>query len=405
MIVVRGETDKPESSQKLANYFEARTDIEGYLYLGYPIIGTVEGGYQIDALMLSEQHGAIIFHLIEGAFDNSIEIEDIQDENFTKLESKLKQHKDLTQKRTLAVELNVVTFASAWINHQDLDSDYPILVSDNDLTTYLNNIACQDNHCYSTLVSVIQSITSIRHRNNKRDIKKPDSKGAKLKKLEDSIANLDRQQSAAVIETVEGVQRIRGLAGSGKTIVLALKVAYLHSKNPDWNIAVTFNSRSLKEQFKHFITLFTLENINVEPDWEKINILHAWGSPSKLGVYYEICLKHNVEYFDFNSARSFTKGDEKEFDVVCEKACSEIKTFQKYYDVILVDEAQDFSAYFLRLCYGILKDPKRLIYAYDELQNLDNRQMPCPEELFGLDTNNKPLVLLENTQGKPKQDI
>ena len=30
-------------------------------------------------------------------------------------------------------------------------------------------------------------------------------------------------QSKAVIETVDGVQRIRGLAGSGKTIVLALK--------------------------------------------------------------------------------------------------------------------------------------------------------------------------------------
>ena len=36
-------------------------------------------------------------------------------------------------------------------------------------------------------------------------------------------------QGRAVIETVEGVQRIRGLAGSGKTIVLALKAAYLHA--------------------------------------------------------------------------------------------------------------------------------------------------------------------------------
>ena len=38
--------------------------------------------------------------------------------------------------------------------------------------------------------------------------------------LENSIAALDRSQSKAVIETVDGVQRIRGLAGSGKTIVL-----------------------------------------------------------------------------------------------------------------------------------------------------------------------------------------
>mgnify|MGYP000671285191 CR=1 FL=1 len=51
----------------------------------------------------------------------------------------------------------------------------------------------------------------------------------KLKAIEDQISCLDKYQSKAVIETVEGVQRIRGLAGSGKTIVLALKVAYLYT--------------------------------------------------------------------------------------------------------------------------------------------------------------------------------
>jgi len=77
MIIVRGGTDKPITSQRLANYFEQRIDIDGFLYLGYPIIGTIDGGYQIDALFLSEQHGAIIFHLIEGTFDEQIAIADI----------------------------------------------------------------------------------------------------------------------------------------------------------------------------------------------------------------------------------------------------------------------------------------------------------------------------------------
>ncbi len=405
MIVVRGDTDKPVSSQRLADYFEKRTDIEGYLYLGYPIIGTFEGGYQIDALLLSDRHGAIIFHLIEGAYNQDIEIADIQDESYTKLESKLKQHKDLTKGRNLAVELSVATFAPAWVSRSDINTIYPILVTDNDLTNFLNPKEWNDNQTYQKLVSVIQSITTIRNRNKRGYVKKTDSKGAKLKKLEESIANLDRQQSTAVIETVEGVQRIRGLAGSGKTIVLALKVAYLHSKNPDWHIAVTFNSRSLKNQFKHFITLFTLEHKNEEPDWNKIDIIHAWGSPSMRGIYYEICLKHNVEYYDFKTAESMAKVYGKGFDVACEKAYNEIKEFQQYYDVVLVDEAQDFSPYFLRLCYGILRQPKRLVYAYDELQNISNKQMPSPEELFGFDGNKKPLVSLNNTPGKPKQDI
>lgn len=50
-----------------------------------------------------------------------------------------------------------------------------------------------------------------------------------VKGLEDSMANLDNQQSKVVIETVDGVQRIRGLVGSAKTIVIALKAAYLHA--------------------------------------------------------------------------------------------------------------------------------------------------------------------------------
>lgn len=410
MIVVRGGTDKPISSQKLADYFESRGDIEGFLYLGYPIIGTIEGGFQIDALLLSSQHGAVAFNLVEGAYDAEIPIDAIQDECYTKLESKLKQHKDLTAKRALAIPLRCATFAPAWKSQQVTSTEeYPILVTDDDLAGYLAKPEEFDNDLYHRLIGVIQSITTIRSKTKRLYVTKADSRGGKLKKLDESIDNLDRQQSTAVIETVDGVQRIRGLAGSGKTIVLALKIAYLYSKSVndglDWTIAVTFNSRALRHQLKHFITLFTLEQINEEPDWSKIHIYHAWGSPSMKGMYYDICLKHNIEYLDYKEAESRARVYGEGFDLACELALNSIKNFQEYYDVILVDEAQDFSPNFLRLCYGILKSPKRLIYAYDELQSLNNKQMPSPEDLFGLDASGKPLVTLSNQPGKPKQDI
>ncbi len=39
--VIRGDViNKPESSRRLAEFFENRADIDGNLYLGYPIIGT-----------------------------------------------------------------------------------------------------------------------------------------------------------------------------------------------------------------------------------------------------------------------------------------------------------------------------------------------------------------------------
>ncbi|WP_153245596.1 hypothetical protein [Microcystis aeruginosa] len=49
--VIRSSSAKPVFSQRLAKYFEERTDVEGTLYIGCPIIGTPQGRYAIDALV------------------------------------------------------------------------------------------------------------------------------------------------------------------------------------------------------------------------------------------------------------------------------------------------------------------------------------------------------------------
>ena len=408
--VIRGDVkNKPVSSKRLADYFEQQHNIDGTLYLGYPIIGTSQGGYQIDALLVSKQHGAVIFHIVEGNHLDT-DIEEIQDENFTKLQSKLLQNKQLTRKRKLVVELGVLTYAPALSNKpQNIDEDYPLITNQQEITEYLSSQEWKQSEYYEQLSSVIQAITSITKRNQRSYVQKEDSRGAKLKKLEDSIANLDRTQSEAVIETVEGVQRIRGLAGSGKTIVLALKVAYLHAKHPDWDIAVTFNTRSLKVQFKSLINTFTIEHTSEEPDWEKIKIIHAWGSPTTEGIYFEVCKEHGIEYRDLSNAKqlasTINENPDLAFDIVCYEALKKITNFNQYYDAILIDEAQDFSKHFLLLCYKIVKNPKRLIYAYDELQSLNNKVMSSPEDIFGKDTQGKFNVKLRNLKGQPKQDI
>ncbi|MEA5617358.1 ATP-binding domain-containing protein [Cronbergia sp. UHCC 0137] len=405
--VIRGDVNnKPVASRRLANYFESKRDITGSLYLGYPIIGTSQGGYPIDALLVSKEYGVVIFNIIEGSQTDINIIQQAQDESFNKLESKLKGNTHLTKGRKLMVDIGVVTFAPA-LKLNDISEDYIVVTNEHDLEENLNSLHWESSEYFEHLNSVIQAITTIRKRNQRNYVKREDSRGAKLKKLEDSIANLDHDQSAAVIETVEGVQRIRGLAGSGKTIVLALKVAYLHAKHPDWNIAVTFNTRSLKNQFKHFINTFAIEQIGEEPNWEKVKIIHAWGSPSMEGIYYEICKKHNIEFRDLDAAKRIKIANiyGQEFDTVCEEALNKINIFEQYYDAILIDEAQDFSKYFLQLCYNILKQPKRLIYAYDELQSLNNKTMESPTEIFGNDTYGNPYVKLKNRSGEPKQDI
>lgn len=244
ITIVQGTTKKPISSQRLVDFFSSHHKYEGFLYIGYPIIGTAEGPYPIDALLVSKETGLVVFSLVEGRdIDGS---DESQDDSYNKLESKLRAHKILMKGRNLQVPINPVTFAPTRDNVADLTTEQYPVCNEETLGTWLNDRKWDNPIHYESLVSVIQAISTIRKGRKKRDIKKEDSRGAKLKNLEDSIANLDNLQGRAVIETVKGVQRIRGLAGSGKTIVLALKAAYLHAQHPDWKIAVTFNTRPFR---------------------------------------------------------------------------------------------------------------------------------------------------------------
>ncbi len=42
--IIWGATKKPISSQRLAHFFSENVQLEGFLYIGYPVIGTPEGG-------------------------------------------------------------------------------------------------------------------------------------------------------------------------------------------------------------------------------------------------------------------------------------------------------------------------------------------------------------------------
>lgn len=261
---VWGSTDKPVSSAQLANALASDASLDGTLYIGYPIIGTPEGSFPIDALLVSPTKGLVLFNLAEGRALNDYVAS--QDEAYNRMRAKLLQHRSLIKKRELRVNIHTVTFAPAVPQiEQYTDEDHPVCHTDS-LSSVLGGLTADDEDVFPVLVAVIQAISTLRHGRKKRELRKPNSKGSKIKALEDSIANLDTQQGAAVVETFEGVQRIRGLAGSGKTIILALKVAYLHARHPEWQIAVTFNTRSLKKQFENLITTFVLEQANEEPD-------------------------------------------------------------------------------------------------------------------------------------------
>lgn len=400
-IVWGSNKDKPESAQALAEILSNEAGLDGYLYIGYPVIGSPLGPVKFDALLVSQKHGLIAFDLVEGMELGNFEgrLDDIA----SMLEVKLKPYPNLKNGRALKFDIQTLTFAPA--KKKLPESPPPYLCANR--TTLLDEVrncgGIGDTVLFSHLLAAIQVVTTIRAGKLKRTPKNLDSLGARLKKVEDSIANLDQHQSRAVIETVDGVQRIRGLAGSGKTIVLALKVAYLHSQNEDWKIAVTFNTRSLKEQFKRLINSFTIEQTSMEPDWDRIDIINAWGGPGDKeqdGMYHKFCREHSIPFLDFGSAKTKFGSADAAFAGACKDALKFPGERRPIYDLILVDEAQDFPPEFLRLCYTFLNPPQRLVYAYDELQSLTGNSVLSPEELFGAD-----LQFDYSDTATPRQDI
>lgn len=403
--IVRGTNSKPAATDALVEDLLS-SDLRGELFVGYPVMASPEGRYAIDALLISPDVGLVSFDLVEGTDLGAYS--DRQDDAFNKLRARLLTHRDLVRNRKLVVPINTVTYAPALATAAE-DAATPVLTR----LTLVEGISSlqwpdADNDSFTRALSAIQSISSIRRPSSVRQASQPDSRAAKLRAVEESISTLDRLQSKAVIETVEGVQRIRGLAGSGKTIVLALKAAYLHSQHPDWRIAVTFNTRSLKAHFIRLINNFCIEQTGEEPNWERLRVVNSWGAPGgpeRDGIYHEFCMAHGVEYMDFNSARRLFSL-QNAFNGVVTEALQAVPSVKPLYDAILVDEAQDFTPPFLRMCFGLLREPKRLVYAYDELQNLTDIGLPSAEEIFGLDEHGEPFVsLVSTTSSEGTKDI
>lgn len=390
-----GTNDKPVASKALAKTFTIFPNLSGRLFIGFPVIGTHEGPRRIDALWASEKIGFVAFDLVEGSDYSGYR--ERQNDFANAIESKLRSRSDLVKRinrrRDLLVSVHTVTFIPAAQLPSDVDSGFPIANAEN-LTAVLRDFrstAAGGAREFQIALSALESVSTIRRTMRGRSSMRPDSRGAKLKRLEDSVAVLDTQQLKAMIETTTGVQRIRGLAGSGKTIVLALKAAYLHVQHPEWNIAVTFLTRALKDFFHRLINDSFVSQTNEAPDWNKLRIIHAWGASGdrgRDGIYHQFCKASGVTYLDYGAARR-RYGPMNPFGRACDLAITEARSMQEpvqeLYDVILIDEAQDLPPAFLQLCYGFLKPSKRLVYAYDELQNLGGDPLPSPDEIFGKD--------------------
>ena len=220
-----------------------------------------------------------------------------------------------------------------------------------------------------------------------------------MEEIELKITNFDREQKNASLKIIDGPQRVRGLAGSGKTIVLTMKAAQIHLAQPQAKILYTYFTKQLHGYIKDFITRFYREFAEIDPDWNNIDIIHAWGGTHLRGVYYDTCINNGITPKTYSEATRLGKDP-------FGKICKELESYElkKVYDYSIIDEGQDFSKYFYRLCRRITKN-NRIIWGYDECQNIRNMEIQNTKETFGNDSDGNYYIDFDRDDIQEDQDI
>jgi len=398
-----GQKINDEAIDSLIDELETIVDADAVFYVGYPVAATFDSPITVPAMLISLKYGLVCFDVVPSAKVGDLAaIKAKQNSIVLAIKSKLLQHPDLADDDDLAFKVNVITYTlvsdkdNSLVSARIVDSEY--------LSEVLEKCAPFPPARLPSLNAAIERVANIRPKSKRAVAKTPNSKGSILKLIENQIANLDSWQKAAAIETPDGPQRIRGLAGSGKTIVLALKAAYLHGEKPEWKIGVTFHTRALKQQLEALIRRFYFEDYHQDPSESALMVMHSFGSLGESGIYSEICKAYGIMPRDFGYAKR-TYGYSGAFQGICAELLREVEKSPKIlFDVLLIDEAQDLPREFLRLAY-LCTDNHRIIWAYDDLQNLGDYQMRSLRETFGETAQGHPLVELRNEPKQPRQDI
>ncbi|MEW5950711.1 MAG: 3'-5' exonuclease [Elusimicrobiota bacterium] len=175
---------------------------------------------------------------------------------------------------------------------------------------------------------------------------------------ENIIKIMDRKQESLAKSLRYGHHIIRGVAGSGKTVILLSRAKFLSSIYPNWKILLLCYNRSLAQFFK-----------------EKLNGF----SKIEVRTYHSWCAKKLTE-----AKINLTKKDESSKEDYWEnilpskmlEAYSQNKISKGEYQAILVDEGQDFAhLWYKTILHALDKNTECLLIALDGSQTVYKRKV------------------------------
>lgn len=195
-----------------------------------------------------------------------------------------------------------------------------------------------------------------------------------------NIKTMDLHQENMAKQLGDRHRLIRGVAGSGKTLVLATRAKLLVKQHPDWKILVLCYgiplSRSLKQMIQQKLD---------EPE-DLFDLLQIDNGQSH----------SNVEVYNFHEwLRNKMKMKEDDIPVLLDKV-SKKEAILPAYDAILIDEGQDFEADWLKLLsYCLNPETQSLLLVEDRAQSIFKRKSSLAQDI-GLDFRGRSKILSIN---------
>lgn len=363
-------------------------DSDAIVYYKFPFYkGDVQDDLiEAQMLLLSSKYGIFIFDY-ENNGNITKEMCIKMDNLYTEVASRIKKVPQLRKQRdVLKYDIKTIFVGSGRTENQDYEYWDAMSVEQKIANQQLSEEIPQDDFKY--LEACIEGTKGMLKKSEREDI--PRTKAHILNEIQNQIATFDINQKKCAEIDINAPQRIRGLAGSGKTVILAYKAAIYHMRHPEHDILYTFYTKSLGDSVRELIrhAYKSLGN-NEDPNWEKISVIHAWGSASSHGVYYDACINNHIVPLTLEGAKQNASFGKNPFAVICEQ-------LQKHhiipkYELVIIDEGQDFPVEFYRLCRKLCKT-QRVCWAYDDFQNIFDVSLQDEKETFGYDIDGKPFV-------------
>lgn len=190
----------------------------------------------------------------------------------------------------------------------------------------------------------------------------------KIKRLhsqedEEKMKALDLEQERTAKTLGEGHRILKGVAGSGKTLVLACRAKYLKQLNPNWKILVLCYNISLR---KYLEKLIQYSGTNTKQYNEGITVTHFHALVKELS-------KVDLSKWVDESSEDY----DKRVGLILQGKIAEGVIKKGIFDAILIDEGQDFVTEWMKgLSLLLNESTDSLLFCYDPAQNVFGKKKP-----------------------------